>query len=194
MLFLSKGTIVPDSLLIYSNAYYGKIPINWCITSIQNIGEIITGNTPSKKHEEYYNGNYPFFKPTDLTQGKDLISASETLTELGWKVSRYLPKGSILVNSIGNIGTVGLLQVDGAFNQQINGIIPFSFIHNEFLFWLLQNSFVQQQMLDKASATTIPILNKTKFCSIKVALPNLSHQKKISSTINKIFLELEKIE
>lgn len=127
-------------------------------------------------------------------QGKELISPSETLTELGWNVSRHLPKGSILINSIGNIGSVGLLQVDGAFNQQIHGINTYSFIHKEFLFWLLQSSYIQQQMLDKASATTISILNKTKFSSIKVAFPNLSLQNKISSKINKIYLELGKLE
>jgi len=44
-----------------------------------------------------------------------LIFASESLTELGWNVSRHIAKGSILVNSIGNIGMIGLLQVDGTF-------------------------------------------------------------------------------
>ena len=43
-----------------------EIPKNWAWCRLGEIGEIITGNTPSKSNEEYYGNKYPFFKPTDL--------------------------------------------------------------------------------------------------------------------------------
>ena len=175
------------------NAYYENLPKNWLIQSISSVGDIRTGNTPSKSHSEYYNGEFPFFKPTDLSQGIDLRYSSETLTSLGFVKSRHLPKGSVLVNSIGNIGTVALLSVDGAFNQQINGIYPYSFVDSRFLFWLLGTTIVQEQMIEKASATTIAIINKTKFNSIQIAFPSILLQRTIADTIGKIVLVLNSL-
>ena len=37
------------------------VPENWCWTRLDNISEIVTGGTPSKKHPEYYGGSFPFF-------------------------------------------------------------------------------------------------------------------------------------
>ena len=175
------------------NAYYENLPKNWLIQSISSVGDIRTGNTPSKSHSEYYNGEFPFFKPTDLSQGIDLRYSSETLTSLGFVKSRHLPKGSVLVNSIGNIGTVALLSIDGAFNQQINGIYPYSFVDSRFLFWLLGTTIVQEQMIEKASATTIAIINKTKFNSIQIAFPSILLQRTIADTIGKIVLVLNSL-
>ena len=43
-----KGLVEIEPVLTDDNTYYGKVPINWCTPSIQNIGEVVTGNTPSK--------------------------------------------------------------------------------------------------------------------------------------------------
>ena len=120
-----------------------------------------------------------------------LVEPSETLTLQGFRKSRFLPAGSVLVNAIGNIGTIALLQVAGSFNQQINGISPFNFIDSNFLYWLLQAQYVQNQMVEKSSATTIAIMNKSKFNDIKIAFPGLEIQKNISNIINKIDSILE---
>lgn len=43
-----KDLVEIEPVLTDDNAYYGKVPINCCTPSIQNIGEVVTGNTPSK--------------------------------------------------------------------------------------------------------------------------------------------------
>lgn len=153
----------------------------------------MTGNTPSKQHPEYYGGTFPFFKPSDLSQEINLENSSETLTPLGVKKSRFLPKGSVLVSSIGNIGNIGLLAVDGAFNQQINGIRPYSFVDSTYLFWVLQSTPVKIQMLEKTSATTISILNKSKFNTVQIIFPNILTQNKIVGIIGKTNLLLNQL-
>lgn len=43
----------------YENVPY-EVPDNWVWCKIKDIGEIVTGNTPSKSNAGYYGGNIPF--------------------------------------------------------------------------------------------------------------------------------------
>ncbi len=43
-----------------------ELPEGWAWARLGNIGEIITGGTPSKSHHEYYGNAFPFFKPADF--------------------------------------------------------------------------------------------------------------------------------
>ena len=62
--------------------YPVEIPETWKWFKIKEIGEVITGNTPSKKNQEYYGSDYPFFKPPDLDAGYFLKSANDSFTML----------------------------------------------------------------------------------------------------------------
>ena len=132
----SKKRTKTSDTLHYENVPF-EIPDNWVWCKIKDIGEIVTGNTPSKSNAGYYGGNIPFFKPTDLEQGRDTKYARDYLSLLGFEQSRKLPVNTILVTCIGaTIGKTGINTVSGSCNQQINAIIPnhgayFLFIYNE---------------------------------------------------------------
>ena len=57
----------------------------WTITELKNVGEIVTGSTPSKKKSQYYGNDFPFFKPTDLNKGYYVIDSSDKLSIEGMK-------------------------------------------------------------------------------------------------------------
>ena len=61
------------------------------------MSDVVTGSTPSKKHAEYYGGDFPFFKPADLEAGDNVVEATEYLSEEGKNVSRIIPKLSTAV-------------------------------------------------------------------------------------------------
>lgn len=44
-----------------------KLPSNWSMKKIGEIGEVIGGGTPSTKNEFYYGGNIPWITPKDLS-------------------------------------------------------------------------------------------------------------------------------
>ena len=101
-----------------------ELPDGWAWARLGNIGEIITGGTPSKSHHEYYGNAFPLFKPADLDQGRKTIISSEYLSEKGKSCCRIIPKFSTAVCCIGSIGKCGYLNVEGTTNQQINSVIP----------------------------------------------------------------------
>lgn len=166
-----------------------EVPENWVWVRLGAIAEIVTGGTPSKKHPEYYGGNFPFYKPSDLDQGRLTYDASEYLSEEGKKVSRIIPKNSTAVCCIGSIGKCGYLMCEGTTNQQINSAIPK--INSLCLYYYLCTENFVQELLSMASATTIAIVNKSKMESCAFPLPPLSEQQRIFERIEELFAKLD---
>ena len=175
--------------------YPFELPKGWEWTTLGEIGEITTGNTPSKDNKEYYGGNIPFFKPTDLEQGIDTKFSNDKLSQLGFESSRKLPANTVLVTCIGaTIGKTGLISVEGSCNQQINAIVPTKSIIPYFLYYACVSEYMQNEIKSNASATTLPILNKGNFSKIAFPLPPLEEQKRIVSEIERWMLFVNAVE
>ena len=171
------------------------IPDSWEWVSVAEIGEIVTGNTPPKDIQKYYGGEIPFFKPTDLEQGIETVNSSDHLSDLGYKQSRQLPVNTILITCIGaTIGKAGLIKREGACNQQINAIIPVAQINPEYIYFSCVSGYFQDAIRERASATTLPILNKNNFSNLLLPLPPAKEQYRIIKQIYKLLGELIEIE
>jgi len=74
----------------------GKIPIDWEVKMIQDIGEVISGGTPKTKELSYWDGDIPWITPKDLSNfnGRFIESGERSITEEGLKNSsaKLLPK------------------------------------------------------------------------------------------------------
>ena len=177
-----------------------ELPYGWCWATVDLLGDTITGSTPSKNHPEYFGGKIPFVKPKDLNAGYYVKTAFDTLTKAGSTKARLLPTRTILVTCIGaTIGKTGFSRMVCATNQQINAFIPCKdFVCPEWIYWSFVSHLGQTQIKSKASATTLPILNKGKFNQLAFPLCPLEEQKEIIKEIeikfsiaNQIGTELE---
>ncbi len=181
----------------FKDTEIGRIPKEWEIKALKDIGNIITGKTPSKSNSEYWlNGKIEFIKPPDLNNNI-ITTYSEMISESAKNKASIVPKNSVLVSCIGIIGRVGYANKEIAFNQQINGLVLNNKIaYYLFIFYILQYERKQYEIL--ASKTTVPIINKSKFSMISIPLPSLEEQKKIAyilSTIDdKISIETKRKE
>ena len=168
-----------------------EIPESWAWCTVDTIGEIITGSTPSTAISDYYGNDYPFFKPTDLDVGKNILSSREMLSTKGFNISRKLKPNSILVTCIGaTIGKTGLINITGTCNQQINAIIPHTSILADYLYYCCISDFFQKNIKLNASSTTLPILNKNKFSRLYLPLPPFEEQKRIVDKIENLLLDI----
>lgn len=153
-----------EGKLTNDNYRQGELPKGWKWIKVKDIGNIETGTTPSKLNTTFYGDDYPFFKPTDLEAGINVRAANDNLSKEGIEHARYLQSNSILVTCIGaTIGKTGLIKVDGACNQQINSITPNDKYVSEFVYYQVISHWFQKQIKINAVATTLPILNKSKF-------------------------------
>lgn len=164
-----------------------KLPQGWEWKSLGEIGEIITGTTPSKNNPNFYGNEYPLFKPSDLNGDIIIKYASDNLSKLGFDNARNLPKDTILIVCIGaSIGKVGLSGVNGSCNQQINAIIPNSAFTSKYLFFVCLSNYFQTILKKNASQTTLPIINKTEFSKLQIPLPPLKEQEQIASHLDEL--------
>ncbi|EAK3802442.1 restriction endonuclease subunit S [Campylobacter jejuni] len=169
-----------------------NLPQGWEVKTLSEIGEIITGSTPSKSNVEFYGKDYPFFKPSDFEQGYFLENAGDNLSKLGFGKARQLPPKTILVVCIGSLGKVALTRVIGSCNQQINAIIPHKNIISEYIYYYCISSKFQSILFSKAPQTTLAIFNKTEFSKLEIIYPkDIKEQERIVGILDESFAKID---
>jgi len=163
----------------------GEIPKTWEISLLNDVGEIITGTTPSTKIPEYYGKDYQFISPFDMGSSKYIYKTQKMISKKGLEVSRALPKHSVLVVCIGStIGKVGMTSEVGSTNQQINSIICNEKWDPNFVYYYLLHKEKLFKMY--AGKSPVPILNKTEFSKIIIKYPKIEEQREISKMLSSI--------
>ena len=137
---------------------------------MKELGEIITGNTPSKKTEAFWSSeDICFIKPDIIADDgiNEIVDSNEYISEDARKKARVVGKNSIFITCIGSIGKIGIAS-DGeyAFNQQINAIIPNDRVQPKYLAYNLL--FNKPRLVAIANAPVVPIINKSQFGEFSV--------------------------
>ncbi len=165
----------------------------WVKKTLGNVFTTVTGTTPPKNKPDLYGGFMPLVKPPEL-RDEAFDTAPDGLSEAGAAVARTLPPKSILVSCIGNLGKIGLNTVPVAFNQQINAILPDEAqALPEFMFFQSLSPIFKSQLESLASGTTVPIVNKSKFNGLGVALPPLPIQKSLVTQLSSLREETQRL-
>lgn len=179
----------------------GKIPEGWGVKRVDELGNIITGKTPSTEQREYFGAKYPFITIPDLQNGPVIISTERYLSDQGAEIIRRLliPSGTICVSCIATIGLVGITIRDSFTNQQLNSIIPSQENLRFFLYFTFLNMKTNLENFS-AGGTATSIISKDKFGKITIVLPEVQiletfHEsaKKFLSNIELLLLENNKL-
>lgn len=150
---------------------------DWEQRKLSELGEIMTGSTPSTSKSEYYSEDgIPWVTPTDIN-ALTIFDTPKKLSKEGMKVARIVPANTILCTCIASIGKNALLTVTGSFNQQINSLTPS--MKNDAYFLLTESKFWSDKMKQMAASGTMQIVNKTAFSELKAMVPTLNEQKLI---------------
>ncbi len=106
---------------------------------------------------------------------------------------RVLPKDSVLVGCIGNVGKLGMVSDKrSATNQQINAVICDKSHDSHFIYYCLHGN--RARLERAADKTTLPILNKTNFQNFEIATPPLPEQRKIAGVLGLVQCAIEQQE
>lgn len=151
------------------------------------IADIRAGGTPSRNNPDYWNGNIPWVKISNIN-GKYVTTYDETITELGLKNSsaKLFEKETILYTIFATLGRVGILQFDATTNQAIAGIkIKDNSISTDYLYYYLRS--LESYVKDIGNGAAQQNINQTILKNFTV--PVISKEKQ-----NQICSELENIE
>jgi len=179
-LFPAEGQTVP-SLRFPEFSEAGE----WVEKKLGEIGQIITGNTPSTTDLDNYGGNKLFVSPADISEERYVVRTKTTLSIQGFRKTKTIEANSILFVCIGStIGKIAQNKFECATNQQINSIIPYREYSNDFVYSALENSSSRIAIL--AGNHAVPIINKTLFSSILIRFPSLPEQQKIAACLSSL--------
>ena len=152
----------------------GRIPEGWKICRLDEIGEIVSGGTPSKSESEYYcTHGIPWITPKDLsiTQAKFTAKGTTDITDLGYKNSstQLLPKGSVLFSSRAPIGYITIALNNICTNQGFKSVIP-KIAGTAFIYCYLKDNTHNIEM--RATGSTFKEASGALMKSLKVLKPN----------------------
>lgn len=95
--------------------------------------------------------------------------------------ARVIPKGSVIITCVGDLGIVSLARVDMVVNQQLHAFQCHNTMNNIFLMYTI--SYQYAFMYKRATKTTVPYMNKTVCNSIPVMLPPLPLQTRFAEIV-----------
>ena len=164
---------------------------------------MVTGNTPPTSNSEYYdNGSYLWASPADLGISKNITETKTKLSLSGFRKTRNIPKGSVLITCIGStIGKMGMATETMSSNQQINSIVINDKSDSDFVYYAISRAF--PRYLSEVGIQAVPILSKSNFEKLPNYTTCREEQDKIGyflnllderiATQNKIIEDLKKL-
>ena len=163
-----------------------KTKKGWKRVTVNELGKVVTGNTPKTARKENYGNDYVWVSPRDIFGQKYISESTKMLSTEGFAQTRKLPAGSILVVCIGStIGKVGIAAKELSTNQQINSIVVNKENNNEFIYYTLL--FNKARILEKVSTQAVPIINKNTFSDVSITVPaDKDEQQKIAGILSSV--------
>lgn len=113
---------------------------DWEYKKLGEMFQTSSGGTPSKNHDEYYEGgNIPWLRSGEVSQG-DIYESEMFITQKGLDNSsaKIFPCNTVVIAMYGaTVGQVGILRNEMSTNQAICGIFPSVSYKPEFLKFVL---------------------------------------------------------
>lgn len=145
--------------MVYNPTLKREIPVGWEVSNICPLMEILPGGTPSKAKPEYWNGEIPFFGPTDYCGDVFQLSTEEHITENGLNncASALYPPKTIFITARGSVGKLIVCGKPMAMNQSCYALKPFDLEKYEYLFYLTKQLI--EQLKKKGSGSVFKSIN-----------------------------------
>lgn len=168
-----------------------ELPEGWRVGKLGEVMESKGGTTPSTKNEEFWNGEYNWVTPKDLSNKifPVLLSSERTITEKGLKQisSGLLPKGTLLMSSRAPIGYFAISQIPVAINQGFIAINGKS-VSNLFLLYYLRSNI--ETIKGMANGSTFLEISKSVFRGIEIVIPSNIVLEKFDFQVKPIFEQI----
>ena len=147
------------------------------------LADIMTGNTPSMKVNEYYDSNdIPFIKPDSFISHFEL-KANSYISNKAERKARIVGANCILVSCIGIIGKVGITSQKVALNQQINSLNVKPRYDIEYIAYNLL--FNKERLQRICNSAVVPLINKTQFSNFEISInKDIIIQRDIKNKLN----------
>ena len=174
----------------------GKIPQGWRVGTLDEIGDVIGGSTPSKVRSEYYTENgIAWLTPKDLSVSNAKFTAKgETdITQEGYNScsTKLMPKGTVLFSSRAPIGYITIAKNEICTNQGFKSVVP-GYAGTAFIYCYLKAA--TPDIENKATGSTFKEASGSLMKSLQLKIAPKDIMDSFEKRLKPIFDEQECIE
>jgi type I restriction enzyme S subunit len=162
--------------------------VKWPLSNLGTVVKFLSGGTPKKDEEKYWNGNIPWVSSGEMSEARIQETKLNVTTDGVLNGTKLAPKNTIFVvvrgMSLAKEFRVSLAMREMTFNQDVKAIYPSDSINSIFLFYYLksQSNPIRDSASEAAHGTKkldMPVLEQWP-----VPLPKLVTQKKIAAILS----------
>lgn len=142
---------------------------------------------PGRNKPQVFDGDIPWVTTPDVTSNcvsKSKIGLAISKEEAERVGAKIVPKNSIIISYVGDLGLVTKADNDLIINQQLHAFIPRENINKWFLLYELLTR--KKHMENVATKTAVPYMNKENCNSIPIVFPAYNEQTQIGNTFQKL--------
>ena len=150
------------------------LPEGWVRRTFDDVCDAMGGGTPKTSKPEYwYDGDIPWYTPTDITRNSclALLDSSTKITEAGLRESsaKILPAGTVLMTSRASVGFFGVVEAPSCTNQGFISVVPHDARARMYLLHNLMHRV--EEVRSHAGGATYKEISKGKFKALPIVLP-----------------------
>ena len=148
---------------------------------------IVTGSTPKSTNPDYWNGEYKWITPAEISDDDFIIvDTQRKISKLGIEKTglKSFPIGTVLLSSRAPIGKVAIAGCEMYCNQGFKNFICSNEINNEYLYYFLKS---RKNFLNNIGrGATFKEISKSIISNIEIILPSYDVQCTQTQNLKKI--------
>lgn len=184
--------------MVYNATLKLEIPDGWRGGTLNDLGQIVGGSTPSTKNPVNFSANgTPWITPNDLSdnQGNKFITrGAQDVSNEGIKDAslKTYPAGTVLLSSRAPIGYMAIARFDLTTNQGFKSFIPSNAYSTAFIYYAVKNSL--KAITQYSSGSTFKEVSAAVLKTVKITLPESEVVEKYTSAVDSIFKRQDLLE
>jgi type I restriction enzyme S subunit len=167
-------------------AFLQQLPPDWRQKPLNQVGQIVSGGTPSREVPSFWRGAIPWVTPSEVSgeATKLLHDTCEHISQAGLNGSgaTLLPAGSLMVTTRATLGARTVNAVPMTTNQGFKSIVFKDSSDVDYYFHLFEK--IRPELVRRASGTTFLEISGAEFGAILVPNPPNPEKVGIAQVLN----------
>jgi type I restriction enzyme S subunit len=169
----------------YKQTEVGLIPGDWDVALLDSVAKRGSGHTPDRNHPEYWDGDIKWIslKDSDRLDALYIDDTTDRITPAGIANSSATlhPAGTVVLSRDAGVGKSAIMTDAMAVSQHFMAWVCGPRLDNRFLYYWLQAKKAEFERI--AFGNTIKTIGLAYFKKLKIPLPQLKEQQKISAAL-----------
>ena len=184
--------------MVYNATLKREIPAEWKAGTLDDLGQIVGGSTPSTTNSDNFIGiGTPWITPYDLSgnqEKKFITRGAQDVSDEGVKNAslKKNPAGTVLLSSRAPIGYMAIARIELTTNQGFKSFIPTNGYSTAFIYYTVKNAL--KVITQYASGSTFKEVSGTVLKTVKITLPESNVVEQFSNVVAPIFRRQDMLE